>query len=1612
MNFPYPDPPDEQRTNVVPIAVLSHGKRRETSAMTGDWPDNESTLDSACFRDQGRLQGPPKGMEIPSVPMYTTSRSHFPNDRVLDAQIRNRVDQRIPVHHNRFATLPQEPIGQGEVEEQEIKRREVPHQRSPKKARKSRRSKRRRRNDRRPAKSKQGNSPAVNKDMAAEEVSEQMEEKHWLERESGIDQALMMASMAAQQKTDSASGMLPGCQVMIAEVMMLVYLDTGCAVEGVIDWTCYKAMVAAGADFKDVPLTITATSASGHHMEFDRAIQASVTVDTRNGQREADLTFAVMKGDFALGALIGSPGLAKLRKEVECWSPGMQVLPRENGCMPRAHVLKTEALVRTASQFTVPPNSTKAVFVIGPIRRTAVGSDAIAEPGYGQWAGMTGRTLTTVRRDQDNRMGAYVLVTNPNASKSIVVPRGSPIARLDILWRRVRAEVVVPGKETPASRQEYTGPAPPLPFTALTTEEDVPHSIQPKAKAKGKFPNWFESALKEVSARTNVDQGTVDMVAEEVMTAMGDAADNLEPKQAKELATTLLRHAEVFTPIRFDKVGISDKLEPKRIILNEGARIQSFPPRRLGYARRKLLGDLVREMLKDGVIEPSTSPWSFPVVIAPKANGEPRFCIDFRRLNDMTKKDSYPLPRVDDILDRLGEAQFYSVLDLRSGFWQLPLAKEDREKTAFATPDGLFQFRVLPMGLKNSPADFQRSMGRVLAGVNFIFSCIYLDDIIVFSRTFEAHMTHLSEVLSRLARVNLKVKLAKCSFCRHQVRYLGHLVTREGIRVDTEKTDIVLKARAPTNRKELRSFLGLVNYYRKFLDNHAAVVAPLSRLTSAKIPWEWGATEQQTFDKLKASLVKAPVLAYPDPNRPIKLRTDASGYAIAGVLQQQDPDSLEWHPIGYWSRSMRASERGYSATEREGLAAVEMLKHFRPYIEGRVVDLETDAQALKYILERDSHNARLARWAIILKSKEVRICFRPGSSMGDADSLSRFPMASTEEQSSVDLEEDFELYSSAVSERLERQGDPEAEEHTIFANIIHTALRDGETIKLPVEVSEVREAQKEDDMVQRIMKRLEENRVRREGVPGKQAVQHPEPSQTEPSEAIPIGRYIGRCEVRDGMLHWKDRHPQTMEQHLSLWIPDVGDLRERILIFGHASFTSAHSGIKNTINRLRVHYFWPQMQAEARTLVSQCHSCQIRKARGRDPGQVKSIVANAPMELWAVDLVGPLVRTNRNAKYILTMMDHFSRFVDGVALCSKKATEVGQGLLTLIARHGAPRKILADKGGEFQSIWTRALHQDLRLKGISTSGYAPQTNGKLERCHSVLGNILSQLVSEQENDWDIQLPIAMFAYNTATHSATAYTPFFLNHLREAKHPWQDAPILPELPRSPKSWKTEMVQKAATVYERVRQRLYAQRDKIEQQAEALRPFLQRIQVGDLVIRKIPKALCSKLGARWRGPAEVVEIWNDGVNYKLRWDDGKVTTEHIRRLQKYKGTAPLQREDQPQGLLPGKSLENRGQIENEGEKEREFEVQYLVESDFDEDRQKVYLVQWKGFSKEERTWEPREALLPKCRKLVEECDSRERAQRRDVRQQGSSANGRAARGKRNRRTRKTGKGNPQA
>ena len=412
-------------------------------------------------------------------------------------------------------------------------------------------------------------------------------------------------------------------------------------------------------------------------------------------------------------------------------------------------------------------------------------------------------------------------------------------------------------------------------------------------------------------------------------------------------------------------------------------------PYRVPHAYRGEVERQVHEMLEEGVIEPSASDWAAPIVLVRKKDGTLRFCVDYRKLNSQSKVDPYPMPRVDELIDRLGCAKFLTTLDLARGYWQVPMVPGSREKTAFVTEQGLFQFTVMPFGLQGAPATFQRMMDRLIAGMGG-FCAAYLDDLVVYSESWEEHLQHLGRVLSCLREAGLTAKPSKCQFAMDQCVYLGHMVGNGTVRPEVSKVEAVQRWPVPETKKQVRAFLGLTGYYRKFIPQYASVAAPLTDLTRKFAPTRvtWSEECEYAFRQLKSLLCSSPILYSPDLGKEFVLQTDASDRGVGAVLSQRMSDGEE-HPIAYYSRKLLPREERYSTVEKECLAVKLGIQAFRVYLLGRPFKIQTDHRSLVWLDRLKESNTRLARWSLALQPYQFEVTYRPGSANNNADALSR-----------------------------------------------------------------------------------------------------------------------------------------------------------------------------------------------------------------------------------------------------------------------------------------------------------------------------------------------------------------------------------------------------------------------------------------------------------------------------------------------------------------------------------------------------------------------------------------------------------------------------------------------
>ena len=486
----------------------------------------------------------------------------------------------------------------------------------------------------------------------------------------------------------------------------------------------------------------------------------------------------------------------------------------------------------------------------------------------------------------------------------------------------------------------------------------------------------------ESEVRLGNDQQPIKLQNSQILNDLGTKLSHLPLVQRKELAEVITQYREVFPD-----VPSKTNLIEHDVDVGDSAPIKQHPYR-VSPMKKELLDKEVQYMLKNDIIEESQSNWSSPCILVPKHDGGFQFCTDFRKVNDKTKSDSFPIPRIADCIDQIGNAKFVSTFDMLKGYWQVPLTQRAREVSAFVTPSGLYQYKVMPFGMKNAPATFQRMVNKLVRDIDGCEG--YIDDVVIFSDNWSDHIRQIERFFQIMREAKLTINLMKSEFGKATVKYLGHIVGQGQVRPLDAKIQTIVKYPIPTSRKELARFLGMAGYYRNFCLNFSEIAAPLTNLLSKKVKFVWTDDCQLAFDKVKLLLQKSPVLKSPDYEKPFKLIIDSSDVGTGSVLVQEASDGLD-HPVSYFSKKFLKYQKNYSVVEKETLGLVLALEHFDVYLGSTPFKIKvyTDHNPLTFLKTMKNKNQRLVRWSLALQEYNLDIQHIPGSENVVADALSR-----------------------------------------------------------------------------------------------------------------------------------------------------------------------------------------------------------------------------------------------------------------------------------------------------------------------------------------------------------------------------------------------------------------------------------------------------------------------------------------------------------------------------------------------------------------------------------------------------------------------------------------------
>ena len=885
------------------------------------------------------------------------------------------------------------------------------------------------------------------------------------------------------------------------------------------------------------------------------------------------------------------------------------------------------------------------------------------------------------------------------------------------------------------------------------------------------------------------------------------------------------------------------------------------PPRgrlySLSVSESQAMKDYIIDALRLGLIRPSTSPAAAPFFFVGKKDGGLRPCIDYRGLNNITRKNKYPLPLMSTAFERLQGATVFTKLDLRNAYHLVRIRDGDEWKTAFITPSGHYEYLVMPFGLSNSPAVFQNLINDVLREFLEVCAFVYLDDILIFSKSLQEHVGHVRAVLKALLQNRLFCKVEKCEFHSASTTFLGFVVGPQGLSMDSEKVKAIVDWPIPTTIKQVQGFLGFANFYRRFIRNYSARASPIiALLRGGPRRLLWTEAAQKTFEDLKQRFCTAPILTLPDPALPFVVEVDASDSGVGGVLSQRTAEDGKLHPCAFFSRALSPAERNYDVGNRELLAIKLALEEWRHWLEGAANPflIYTDHKNLEYIGESKRLNPRQARWALFFSRFDFVVTYRPGSKNGKADALSR----------------------------------------------LHTS--------------------------------------------------EAEPAALEP--IIPSSKVVAavRCHLEEEIRRAQGPTPAPMETPKGLlFVPPP--CRTKALEWAHASQLAGHPGVRRTLELLRRRFWWPKHRQDVTEYVAACTVCMVAKPDNRRPaGLLQPLpVPHRPWTHISLDFITGLPPSQGNTA-ILVVVDRFSKAARFIALTKlPTAKQTAEILVREVVRyHGPPEDLVSDRGPQFVARFWKAFWGNLGASVSLTSGYHPQSNGQTERVNQALEIYLRCYTSKDPTKWSQNLLWAEVAHNQQWSAATATSPFEIM--------WGYPPHL--FPSSPENGDVpaarSSVARLRNRWQQARRALLQSQEQMRQQADRRRRPGSTLKIGQRVWLSTKglalKGETRKLAPRYVGPFRILRRISRTAFHLELPRAMRVHPVFHRSTLRPATSSPLC----PELPAPPPAKFIAGGLT--------YTVHRLM------DVRKVgrstqYLVDWKGYGPEERSWIPAKNIVDK-------------------------------------------------
>ena len=945
----------------------------------------------------------------------------------------------------------------------------------------------------------------------------------------------------------------------------------------------------------------------------------------------------------------------------------------------------------------------------------------------------------------------------------------------------------------------------------------------------------FESALQRVDKSNNITVGCINAsnnpitlknglpiatasTFEEETESPSEISAQLFEDQLKEIDLSHVDDCQaerILHVLRENKNAFSSKESPighvkgiEHELNTVPGQIAYRPQYRHPQAISKKIEEMADELLQLGVVRECESPWNSPIILVKKKDGSFRFVADVRGVNKLTPLMPQPIPRIQETLDALSGKKFYSTLDCTSGYFNIDVRKEDQIKTAFQTPTRRLCFQRMPFGLCNSSFTFQKAINKILSDALGRYALAYIDDIVVFSDTFEDHLNELSKTLTLLRDGGLKLAIKKCKLFKSEIDFLGYKVNANGVFPNPEKLIAIDEYPQPKNQKNVRQFLATVGFYRQFIPNFAGISTPLSNLLRKDTKWKWEDEQRDAFLSLKNKMAEAPILKHPDFSKPFQIHTDASAIAIGGALMQEFEGKI--HPIAYFSRKLRGPELRYTVSEWECLAIVASIKHFHYYVYGRHFTVVTDHAPLRTVFEGGSKNARINRWAASLLDYNFDCLYKTGATHHLPDALSRnIAIVGLKnkkiKKSKNDLKHLSDLFSYENVAREQRK-----EER--WRDIINY-LTDGPVVKCPPRTS------------------------------------------------------IENFHVLHDCLYFTPK--ANIDESIRIVVPE--SLKHVALDIIHNQKLSAHSGFVKSIFRARQLFFWPNMLADVKRHCETCLDCQLRKPGIKNKAPLGTFPdIDQPMDRIGIDLIGPINESTNGSRYIFTIVDHFSRYVTLIPLRNKSSDTVAKAFVKFVLRHGAPKTVISDQGTEFVGEKFAKVCEELQIKTGLTTSFRPKSNGMTENKNKQIADMLSLIVKDSPETWDQQLDFVSAAMNSSYCSSTGDTPYFIFTGRDYNLHYGD--ILSDYSANRQEqgdYLQDMPTRLQKAFRRVKDLHKTNRQKTEKYHNR-NTRLHKIQLGNLVLlRNETKAggPFRKFNPRWTGPFRVIEVKTNNL-FKIK------------------------------------------------------------------------------------------------------------------------------------------------